>query len=583
MANKSKKNINTSMLYWRRLWREEVRGHWPQLLGILALVLVVAGTTSLYPLAIQWIFERFEQRDVPALQIAPLLIIGVTMVKSIFFYLQSRATNGFVIGILRRLQTRMFSVLMAREAFVFSPDPSASYAGRFTTDLTYVRDALLKLITGLLRDSFTVVALVGALFYIDWKLAIVAMCILPFAVLPVQMIGKRLRRVAASTQAQVALMMAFVTESLYALKTIKAYNMEPAMVAQAAQKFATIEALQLKAVNRRAALEPILEVLGGLAVAGVVGLVAWRVSSGQGALGTFTGFVSALLLAAQAVRGLGNLHLHIQEGGAALERVFAVIDTQDHVEDAQNAQELKVNSGEIQFEDVAFSYGGANALEGLSFIVPAGKTAALVGRSGAGKSTIFTVLMRMADVNSGCISIDGHDIRAVTRHSLRGHIAYVGQEAVLLDGTIEDNIRFGNVDASFEAVEMAAQSAFAHEFITQLPMGYQSYVGDRGGKLSGGQRQRISLARAFLKNAPILLLDEATSALDAESEHAVQAAIAQLSHGKTMLVIAHKLATIRAADVIFVLDEGRILQHGTHQKLMNEAGLYQDFLIKQAV
>jgi subfamily B ATP-binding cassette protein MsbA len=331
----------------------------------------------------------------------------------------------------------------------------------------------------------------------------------------------------------------------------------------------------MKMVKSRARLDPILEILGGLAVGGVIAFGGYRVATGQGTIGEFTGFISALLIAAQPVRAIGTLNTVLQEGLGAVQRIFTLLDEMPAIVDKPGAAPLNVARGAVAFRDVDFSYEpGTSALTDFSIEVPAGKTVALVGRSGAGKSTVFNLIPRLFDVGGGAATIDGQDVRDVTLASLRDAIAVVSQEVVLFNDTVRANIAFGRTGASEDEIRAAAEAAAAHDFITQLPEGYDTIVGDRGLRLSGGERQRLSLARAILKDAPILLLDEATSALDAESERLVQLALERLTRGRTTLVIAHRLATVRNADLIYVLEDGRVLEQGSHDELLARGGLY---------
>ena len=326
----------------------------------------------------------------------------------------------------------------------------------------------------------------------------------------------------------------------------------------------------------RARLDPVLEGLGGLTVALVLGLVGWRVAAGQGTVGQFTGFAAALLIAAQPVRQLGSLNAALQEGLAGLTSIFGVIDAPRHIVDAPGAAALPSGAGRVAFANVGFSYAGTpdTALSDLTFVAEPGQTVALVGPSGAGKSTALALVPRLYDATAGAVTVDGIDVRQVTLASLRDAIAYVGQAATIFDDTAFANILCGRPGATRDEVEAAAQAAAAHEFIAALPQGYDTPLGTSGNRLSGGQKQRVSLARALLRNPRVLLLDEATSALDAENEALVQAALARLRHGRTTLVIAHRLATVREADRIVVMEAGRAVETGSHATLMAADGLY---------
>jgi subfamily B ATP-binding cassette protein MsbA len=340
--------------------------------------------------------------------------------------------------------------------------------------------------------------------------------------------------------------------------------------------FEQLYGLRMRAVTSRARLDPILEALGGIAVAGVVALAAWRMSDGQSSIGEFMGFIGALLFAAQPIRGIGSLSTKVQEGLAAVERIYEIIDEKPAIVDRPGARPLKAKTGSILFDNVSFSYGAddSEALSGVTIDVAGGTTVALVGRSGAGKSTLINLVPRLFDVTGGRITIDGQDVRDVSLDSLRDAISVVSQDVTLFDDTIRANISLGRLNASEEEIIAAARAAAAHEFIVAQPNGYDSLIGDRGMRLSGGQRQRLALARAILKNAPILLLDEATSALDTESEQLVQAALARFTKGRTTLVIAHRLSTVQSAHQICVMEGGQIIETGTHAELVARGGAY---------
>jgi len=335
--------------------------------------------------------------------------------------------------------------------------------------------------------------------------------------------------------------------------------------------------LRLKAVKTRARLDPLLEVLGGLAVAGVVAFAYLRIASGISTVGDFMGFVTALLMAAQPIRALGNLSGKVQEGLAAIESVYELLDEKPTIVNRPNAKPLVLKAGTISFRNVGFAYepgSKARAVSDFTLDVTGGQTVALVGRSGAGKSTIINLVPRLFDVTEGAILIDGQDVRDVTLASLRDKVAIVSQDITLFDDTIAANIALGKLNATPEEIRAAAKAAAAHDFIMAQPQGYDTLIGDRGGRLSGGQRQRIALARAILKDAPVLLLDEATSALDTESERLVQDALARFTTNRTTLVIAHRLSTVQRADVICVMEDGRIIERGAHQELIARKGAY---------
>jgi subfamily B ATP-binding cassette protein MsbA len=368
-----------------------------------------------------------------------------------------------------------------------------------------------------------------------------------------------------------------LTEVLAGVRLIKAFRLENYAIERLNGNFEQIYRLRMKAVRARGRMGPALEALAGIAIAGVVALAYWRIARGISTVGDFMGFVTALLLAAQPIKSLGMVTTSVIEGVAAAERIYELLDEKPTVVDRADARALVVRQGAIVFDDVGFAYAtsaGSRAVENVSLTVPGGKTVALVGRSGAGKSTVINLVARLFDVDAGRILIDGQDLREVTLTSLRQAIAIVSQEVTLFDDTIRANIALGRLDASDDDIVAAAKAAAAHEFIVAQPLGYDTVIGDSGLRLSGGQRQRVALARAILKNAPILLLDEATSALDTESERLVQEALTRFTRDRTTLVIAHRLSTVQRADMICVMDQGHITEVGSHADLIARDGAY---------
>jgi ATP-binding cassette, subfamily B, bacterial MsbA len=574
-----------------RLWRDWMRPHRAQLAAVLALVILVAGATGLYPLIIKVAFDAFRAPEgevilrlptgpMPAsartlILYGPLFVIAATAIKGFSLLGLTVLTNRVVTRIEADMQTALYAHLIDADLAQLGRESPGALTQRFTTDFAFIKEALTRLSTVFLRETATIVALVVAMVLIDPLMTLMAAVIGPFVVRPIAKIGQKLKRVSMATQEQIGAMASLVSESLAGARVAKTYGMEAYLKQRVARTFDEIRRLKMKAANTRGRLDPLLEIGGGVAVAAVLAFISRRILAGESTIGDFTGFVSALILASQPVRALGHLNAVVQEAGAALKRTFAKMDEAPEIRERPDARELAVTKGEVRFERASFRYrDDAVALERVDLVAPAGRTTALIGRSGSGKSTLISLVPRLYDVTEGAVVIDGQDIRDVTLRSLRARIAVVSQDVVLFDDTVRANIVFGRPGASEEEIVEAAKAAAAHDFIMRLPEGYDAQVGHAGNRFSGGERQRISLARAFLKNAPILLLDEATSALDSESERLVQMAIARLMRGRTTLLIAHRLSTVREADLIVVMEEGKIVETGSHDALLSRGGPY---------
>jgi len=572
-----------SLVLIRRLWREELAPQRLRILLALGCTLVLSAVTALYPVIVQQAFDRFARNDPSVVWLLPPLVIAVTATRAAALYGQQIAVAATVLRAIEGLQRRLFTALTRADLAAVAIEAPARHASRFTTDAAAIRDALSRVIGGV-ANVLTIVGLVGSMLWLDWQLALLAALLYPLAAWPILTLGKRIRKASSGMQDRVGETTALLAESLGAARVVRAYRLEAQEEARAAAGFATLRDSLFRIARTRARVDPVLEVLGGLTVALVLAVIGWRVINGQGTIGGFTGFAAALLIAAQPVRQLGALNAAVQAGLAGLASVYAVVDAPRAIADRAGAGALPPGPGRVAFQDVGFQYAGGQdaALVGLSFVAEPGTTVALVGPSGAGKSTALALVPRLYDATSGALSIDGHDVRHVTLASLRDAIAYVGQDPVLFDDTVFANIACGRPGATPDAVAAAAQAAAAHAFIIGLPEGYDTPLGPGGGRLSGGQRQRIALARALLRDPRVLLLDEATSALDAGNEALVTEALARLRAGRTTLVIAHRLATVRDADWIVVLDRGRAVEQGTHAALLVADGVYAGLVRMQA-
>jgi subfamily B ATP-binding cassette protein MsbA len=560
----------------RRLVRDHVRRYAPRLGLALILMAVVAASTATLAKLIEPVLDLvFTNHDAGMLRQVALAILVVFAVKGLAAYGEAVVMNGVGQRIVADLQATLFARLIHADLAFFNDTATGALISHFTNDANLLRGAVSNTLTGIGKDTLTLAFLVAVMFYQDWLLALVAFVAFPTALWPIIKLGRRMRRVSTNTQVELGRFTTLLDQVFAGARHVKAYAMETYEAARASAQIERLYRLAFKAGKVRAASHPIMETLGGIAIVAVILYGGAQVIAGARTTGTFFSFITALLLAYEPVKRLANLNTSLQEGLAAAERVFASLDIEPAIHDAPDAARLAVARGEVRFERVSFAYHpGSAALDGVTVTVPAGKTAALVGPSGAGKSTLLNLIPRFYDVGAGRVTIDGQDVRAVTLASLRGAIGLVAQEVSLFDDTVKANIAYGRPDASEAQIVAAARAAAAHDFIIGLPQGYDTPVGELGIKLSGGQRQRLAIARAMLKDAPILLLDEATSSLDTESERQVQAALRHLMRGRTVLVIAHRLSTVVDADVIYVIEAGRVTEQGSHAELLARGGAY---------
>ena len=568
-----------------RLVRGYVRPYRLTLGGAILCMVVAAASQPL----LAWLMEPvvrdiFMNRDQTMLVLVPLAIMGIMVIGGAANFGQAVLMNWVGLRIVADLQRRAFSHLIQLDLAFFKRNPTGNLIAHLTSDAYLIRQAASSTLTSLVKDLLTVFLLVALMFYENWRLALVVFLVFPMAAWPISSLGKRMRKVITITQGEVGSFTTLLTETFQGVRHVKAYGMETYESTRAERTIERLFSLYMKATRTRAMTTPMMEVLGGLAIAVVIWYGGSQVIAGKSEPGAFFALFTALLLAYRPIRSIANLNTALQEGLAAAQRVFAVLDQRSDIVEKKNARSLLVNGGGIKFNAVKFSYlDEIPALGDITIEVSAGQTVALVGPSGAGKSTILNLIPRFYDVESGSVEVDGQDVRSLTLSSLRNAIALVSQEVALFDDTVRANISYGRPDADMNEIVAAANSAAAHDFITSLPDGYDTLVGERGARLSGGERQRIAIARALLKNAPILLLDEAMAALDAESEREVQTALATLKRGRTTLVIAHRLATVRDADRIYVFDKGRVVEQGSHAELLSLDGLYSRLYALQFV
>ena len=559
-----------------RLWRDHIRDQKSWLIAaVLCMVLFSAITAGQAFLVKPALDEVFFERDRTMLWLIPVAVIVLSLLKMASGYGQSVMMGRVGQRIIADLQKRLFSHLMRADLGYFLERGPGPLISGLTYDTQQLRVAVSIAFTGVARDLFTIIALTGVMFYHDWRLACFAFIGIPLASMVIVRIGRRMRKVAGQSQAQMAKLTARLEQTFQGVRQVKADNRETEESEFANGLIERLFKLNYKAVRVQAISSPATEVIGGVAIAAIIAYGGYQVIEGNMTPGTFFSFITAMLLVYRPLKALAKLNTQIQEGLAAADRIYTVLDHEPVVKDAVDAKPLKTVGGAISLERVTFGYLPSRpTIESLSLDIPAGRTVALVGASGAGKSTILNLILRFYDVDEGAIRIDGQDIRGATLASLRGSIALVSQDIDLFDDSVRANIGYGRSNADDADIIEAATSAAAHEFITALPEGYDTIIGPSGYTLSGGQRQRLGIARAMVKDAPILLLDEATSALDSEAEHKIQDALRRLMVGRTTVVIAHRLSTIVGADLIAVMDQGRIVEKGSHQELLEAGGIY---------
>ncbi len=548
------------------------------LLAMICMAIVAATSSATAFLVKPAIDDIFVQKNIKMLRLLPMAVIIVYLLRGVATYAHKYLMNYVGQSIIRRLRNQLYNHILDLPLAFFQREKTGVLMSRITSDVNIVRSMVSEAVTSLLRDFFTIVGLTALIIYRDWHLAVIALIVLPVAYYPILYFGKRVRRVSTGRQEAMAEMNTFLHETIAGNKVVKAFGMEPFEKQRFHGKTYQLFRLQMKSVAAKAISTPVMECLGGIGVAAVIWYGGMKVISGQSTPGTFFSFMVAVLMLYDPVKKLSKLNNTLQEGLAAADRVYDVLDEDSDIKDTESPIVLTPGSHRVAFHHVYFKYGQNDdndmVLKNITLDALPGQVLALVGMSGGGKSTLVNLLYRFYDVTDGYIAIDGMDIRDIQIESLRKQISIVTQEPILFNESIRDNIAYGNADATEAQIQDAARSAYALEFIQNLPDQFDTRVGELGGRLSGGEKQRICIARALLKNAPILVLDEATSALDAEAETLVQKALANLMKGRTTFVIAHRLSTIRHADRIVVLSGGRIVEEGSHDELLNLEGQY---------
>jgi subfamily B ATP-binding cassette protein MsbA len=560
----------------RRLARNYLGPRMGALTVAVACMVVAAAMNGLIAYLLGPVVQQiFVDRNARMVAVLPLIVVVVVAVRAIATFLQETTLTGIAERVVSDVQRDMLASQIRLDIATFSDVHSGELVSKFLYDATLLRGSITRSIPTLGTQLLTLIAMAGVMIYDDWQLALISVVLLPPVAWVTGTLGRSLKKSSQRSMEETSSLSRTLSEALAGRRIIKAYNLETHAVNNADIRIQARLRYILRAVRSRAAAVPATDLIGGIAIAATFAFAGYQTLHHELSIAKFTSFVGAMLLAQQPVRMLSQLWTILAEGSAAANRIFAVVDQHPRIIDAPDARPLQVGAAAIRFDNVGFAYDAdAPALNGVTLDIQTGQKVALVGPSGAGKSTIFNILLRFYNCDSGTVTIDGQDIAHVTLESLRNNIALVTQESILFDESVADNIALGRKGATREEIIEAARNAAADGFIRELPDGYDTGVGEGALKLSGGQRQRLAIARAMLRNAPILLLDEATSALDNDSERQVQDALARLMKGKTTIVIAHRLSTVLDADRIYVMDRGRVAEAGTHAELLARKGLY---------
>ncbi|HEY3490846.1 MAG TPA: lipid A export permease/ATP-binding protein MsbA [Candidatus Deferrimicrobiaceae bacterium] len=569
-------------IYRRML--EYVKPYVPKMILAVLFMIGVSGLQGAIAFLVKPALDDiFIKKDTTQLTWIPLIVMIVYLLKGFCDFAQNYMMSGVGQRVIRDIRDHLYRHMQSLSLSFYMRNPTGVLMSRVTNDVGLMQGAITDAATGLVKDVFSALALICVVFYRDWRLAFVALVFFPLAFWPIARFGRKLRRTSTKTQEITGGLTSHLHETISGAKLVKAFGAEDYEVERFTIRNADLYKLSMKVVKVQAMTAPLSEVFAGMGAAAVIFYGGYSVVKGHSSPGNFFSFMTALFMLYEPVKRLSRINNVIQQGIAAATRVFEVLDTQPDVADAEGAPALPPIARNIEFDHVDFRYldSGDYTLNDICIDVPVGTMVAIVGSSGAGKSTLVDLIPRFYDPDRGSIRIDGRDIRDFSLSSLRDQVGIVSQHTILFNDSIRYNIAYGMKDAPIDAIEDAARKANAHTFISRFTEGYDTAVGEQGMKLSGGERQRVAIARALLKNAPILILDEATSALDSESEAIVQEALDTLMQGRTTFVIAHRLSTVRNADVILVVEDGKIVERGTHQQLLAGDTRYRLFHLKQ--
>ncbi len=583
MFKKKDKKIDASlnMGILKRIWREHTKKYIWALIGAMIITSLTALTEAYSVSLLKPIFDNgFIDRDNKILAVLCAQVIGLYFIKGWFYFSQTLILSHISTKTVQSIQQRVFTHLISLDMGYFNKHSSGQMLARIINDCNAITNIAINFITHIFKDLITCISMFGLMMFYSWKMCLVIFLFFPIGAVAIGIINRRVKSISFSDTQQSANFVNQISESLQNVKIIKSYCMERFEASRIKGILNNMFNLSMKRVKNTAVATPVIEGLSGFILSGIIIFGGFQIANGNLTTGGFVTFLGAWVSVYKPLKSLINFRVQLQTAMVSAERVYEIIDTKPSINDIENAIDLNVVHGDIEFKDVCFEYEkGKPILKNINMTIPAGKTVALVGASGGGKTTIVNLIPRFFEPTSGQILIDGKDIRTLSQHSLRENTSLVSQEVILFDDTIRNNIAYGKGEQGYKTVSddeiiSASKSANAYDFIMAMSEGYQTKIGEKGVRLSGGQKQRISIARAIIKNAPILLLDEATSALDTESEFEVQTALDNLMKNRTTIVIAHRLSTIKNADMIYVIEKGSIIEQGNHETLLAKNGEY---------
>jgi ATP-binding cassette, subfamily B, bacterial MsbA len=552
-----------------------LKPYWGLLVVSALCSMVVGAMDGAFAYLVEPVLKKiFAGKDTGIFLMVPVGIIALFLFRGVCRFTYDTTIKLAGQKAIQDIRNDLYSNTIRKDMAFYNKQATGELMSRMTNDIGMMQDGMANVVCGLFRDMISFTSLLSVIFYRNWQLAILCFVVLPVTIYPAQLIGKKIKNSARRSLDVMGGIGAILQETFSGIKVIKAFGLEGTVIERFRSENLAFLGQYKKFIKYESLAMPVSEMIISLGIAAVVWLGGSQVMSGRMSASELFSFIAAMIMLFNPVKKLQGSYNTIQRSAGAAERVFQQMDAQRTVIEQANALEISRVSGRVEMRNISFGYGNEIIIDRINLMVEPGQMVALVGPSGGGKSTLAALLMRFYDVSSGAILLDGHDLRAISLESLNRQFALVDQETTLFNDTIANNIRYGWTDASDTEVVAAARAAFAHDFILELPEGYDTNIGDRGVRLSGGQRQRICIARALLKNAPILILDEATSALDTESEKMVQQALDNLMLNRTTLVIAHRLSTVMHADTIVVLEKGRVVETGSHADLVEGNGLY---------